>query len=198
MSLRPGDLTFGRLRSFQFQGTTAQSLVAWISPGGTLRVVTQPHADEILRCSALCINIAQLSLPGAVISDALGPPDGPLLTIFGPEPKHEWSYFYQKAELERQLLHWNDVAVLGDEAMKQGYEPDDLSEWFPFIEGYARAHRYVTAMDISNRMIEKYPDAVAPLSSLWLRVEREDPKNSTELSSALRAHGSNLMLQDGQ
>jgi hypothetical protein len=196
MSYIPGDLTFGRLRSFQFQGTTTQSLVAWISPGGTIRVVTQPYANEILRGSTLCINIAQLSRPETVISDAPALPGGPLLSIFGSEPKHEWPYFYQKAELDRQLQRWSDVSALGDEAMKQEYEPDDPSEWFPFIEGYARTRRYKTAVDISNRIIERYPDAVAPLSSLWQRVKREDLENSAELSATLRALGSKLVLQD--
>src|ERR1019366_8823995 len=37
--LRPGEPISGSLRPFWFQGTTSQSLVAWISPSGTFRVV---------------------------------------------------------------------------------------------------------------------------------------------------------------
>jgi hypothetical protein len=107
-------------------------------------------------------------------------------------------YFYQRAELERQLRHWDVVATLGDEAIKQGYKPVDPSEWFPFIEGYARAHRYRTAADISNDVLEEDPDALAALSSLWLRVKSEGLQNSSELSSALGDLEGKLMPQGRQ
>ncbi len=198
LSYRPGDPIVGRLRSFQFQGNTDQSLVSWISPSGTFRIVTQPYANEILRGSALCISLSYLSRPGEVIDDAPGLPAGPLLKIFGSEPKHEWLYFYQKAELERQLRDWDAVAMLGDEVIKQGYNPTDPSEWFPFIEGYARTHRYRRAVDISNRVLEESPDGLPALSSLWLRVKSDDLQNSAELNTALGVLGDKLMLQNGQ
>jgi hypothetical protein len=193
-----GDPIFGSVRTFQFQGNTAQSLVSWISPSGTFRIVTQPYANEILRSSLLCFNLSHLSQPGEVISNAPGLPDGPLLRILGPEPKHQWLYFYQKAELERQLNHWEAVANLGDEVMKQGYKPSDPSEWFPFIDGYTRTHRYRIAADISSGVLDECPDALVPLSSLWLRVKREDLQNSAELNSALRVLGDKLVLTDKQ
>jgi hypothetical protein len=197
MNLRytPGNSIFGNLRSFKFQGSTAQSLVAWISPSGTLRIVTKDGANEILRCTALCANISPRSRPEELISDAPGLPDGPLLRIFGPEPKHECLYFYQKAELERQLKHWEAVAALGDQVMGQGYKPVDPSEWFPFIDGFARAARYQTAIDLSNRLLEENPDAITPLSSLWLRVERDDNQRSSGLRSALHILGDKLVLK---
>jgi len=196
LSYRPDDPISGKLRLFQFQGTTAQCLVTWISPSGTFRIVTQPYANEVLRGSALCFNLSQLSQPGEVISDAPGLPAGPLLKIFGSELKRQWLYFYQKAELERQLKHWDAVAILGDEVRKEKYQPSDPSEWFPFIDGYARTHRYRTAADISLSVLEECPDAMAPLSSLWLRAKREDVPNSPELSSVLRLLEDKLMLRD--
>ena len=198
LSYRPGAPISGRVRSFQFQGTTAQSLVSWISPGGTIRVVSHPYENEILQGSALCLNISNLSQPGEVITDTQGLPNGPLLKMFGSEPKHEWLYFYQKAELERQLKHWDEVASLGDEAIKQGYKPGDPSEWFPFIEGYARAHKYETAVKISNAVLKESPDALAGLSSLWLRVKDEDSPNSAELIGALGVLRDELLLRGGQ
>jgi hypothetical protein len=196
LSYRPGEPIVGVVREFQFQGNTAQSLVSWISPSGTFRIVTQPYVNEILHGSALCLNISSLSQPGEVISNAPELPHGPLLKIFGSELRHEWLYFYQKGELERQLKNWDAVAMLGDEVIKQGYKPSDPSEWFPFIEGYARAHRYQTAVEISNSMLEESPDALAGLSSLWLRAKSEDSQNSPELNSALGALEGKLMLRD--
>ena len=144
--------------------------------------------DNCCNCGCTCdLYTSTVDSHNPARDNAPRPPDGPLLKIFGSEPKHEWPYFYQRAELERELKHWDAVALLGDEVMKQGYKPSDPSEWFPFIDGYARTHRYRTAADISNSVLEDCPDAMVPLSSLWLRIEREDPQNSAELSGALRA-----------
>jgi hypothetical protein len=197
LTYRPGDRIVGRVRWFSFEGTTTQSLVSWISPSGTLRIVAQPYAEEDLRCSAVCQNISYLSHPGEVISDAPGRPGGPLLDIFGSEPVHDWPYFYEKSELQRQLKHWDMVAMLGDQVTKRGYKPSDPSEWLPFIEGYARSHRYQTAIDLSNSVLQESPNAMAALSSLWLRVKSEDSP-SPELDSALSALRGKLWLQNGQ
>ncbi len=197
LSYKLGAPIFGHIRPYQFQGNTAKSLVSWISPSGTFRIITELYANEILRGPTLCLDLSYLSQPGEVISNAAGLPDGPPLKIFGSEPKHQWLYFYQKAELERQLKQWDAVAILGDEVMKQEYKPSDPSEWLPFIEGYARTHRHRTAVDISNIVLEQSPDALAALSSLWLRVKREDSHNSAELNSALSVLGGKLMLRDG-
>jgi hypothetical protein len=118
--------------------------------------------------------------------------------MFGPEPKHEWSYFYQKAELERQLQHWDAVASLGDDAVKQGYAPTDASEWFPFIDGYAHAHRYRTAEELTSRVLRESPESVSALSSLWLRCSRECSPKSEELTGALSDLKTNLMLDTAQ
>jgi hypothetical protein len=198
LSYRPGAPIAGRVRFFHFESTTAQSLIAWISPTGTLRIVTPRRVGEILRGSALCFNLSQLSQPEGVISDAPTLPDGPLHKILGAEPKHEWLYFYQRAELERQLGKWDAVAELGDEATKQSLTPRDPSEWFPFVDAYTRIHRYQTAANISIAMLKESPDAMASLSSLWVRVKREDAQNSLDLQNALGALGDKLVLVDWQ
>lgn len=197
LSYRPGDPVVARLRSFEFQGMAAQSFVSWLSPHGTLRVVEVPYADQILRGSLLCLNISHLSHPGEVISDTSRLPGGPLLSVFGSEPRHEWQYFYQKADLERQLKHWDAVALLGDEVMKGGYKPTDPSEWFPFIDGYAMSHRYQTAAAITTSVLRDSPDALVPLSALWRRVRREGSPDDRELSNALSDLRDRLMLPDG-
>jgi len=56
---------------------------------------------------------------------------------FGPEPAHEWCYFYEKADLAVQRLDWENASELGDEALALGFYPADQVEWFPFIQAYA-------------------------------------------------------------
>ena len=65
----------------------------------------------------------------------------PLESVFGPEPAHEWCWYYQQASLARQAGDWETVATLGDEALKLGYYPADSVEWFPFMQAYAALGR---------------------------------------------------------
>jgi hypothetical protein len=61
----------------------------------------------------------------------------PLGFVFGAEPARGWCYFYQKAELARQLGDWDTVAALGAEAARQNLVPADPVEWTPFLQTYA-------------------------------------------------------------
>ena len=66
----------------------------------------------------------------------------PVPNVFSPEPDHGWCYYFEKAELARQVEDWEKVVELGDEARRVGFAPADGTEWLPFIEGYASAGRY--------------------------------------------------------
>ncbi len=62
----------------------------------------------------------------------------PPLDIFGPEPAHDWCYYYQKATLARQRGDWDEILSFGEEASSQGLAPKDLIEWMPFLHAYAQ------------------------------------------------------------
>jgi len=79
--------------------------------------------------------------------------------IFGPEPEHDWCYFYQKAELARQYGDWETIVELGDQVEKNGFTPAVGMEYEPFIEGYAHQGKWETAYlltkkanDLTNNM----------------------------------------------
>ena len=59
--------------------------------------------------------IAKYSDVGLI--DTTGEPATPSAEIFGPEPAHNWCYFYQKIDLARQELDWQAAADLADEAL---------------------------------------------------------------------------------
>ncbi|HEX9840036.1 MAG TPA: hypothetical protein VGA72_11840 [Anaerolineales bacterium] len=66
-------------------------------------------------------------------------PHTPPTVVFGPEPLHGWCYFYEKADLARQSGDWKEVLALGNEALDQGFAPQDPVEWIPFLQAYAVA-----------------------------------------------------------
>ncbi len=60
---------------------------------------------------------------------------------FEDEPSHSWCYFYEKAAYFRQIGELDQIAKLGDQALRAGYYATDLVEWLPFIEAYAQLDR---------------------------------------------------------
>jgi hypothetical protein len=71
----------------------------------------------------------------SVLTD--GPAPAPPSLVFGPEPEHDWCFYYQKADLARQRGDWAEIVLLGEEASKNGLVPADPIEWLPFLQAYA-------------------------------------------------------------
>ncbi|MCU1313456.1 MAG: hypothetical protein JWM54_1213 [Acidobacteriaceae bacterium] len=176
----PQEPVSGEVRSFVFQGRADQSVVVSISPAGTLRLVNPEEPLEVPECNTSCLVLTRISHPEELIRDSPARRVAPLLAIFGQEPNRDWLYFFQKAELERQLQHWAAVATLADEANRQGYKPVDASEWFPFIEGYARVRKFDVAEQLSERIVTKSADLCSPMALLWERMEREGAVDAAE------------------
>lgn len=61
----------------------------------------------------------------------------PPFVVFGAEPERDWCFYYQKADLARQLGEWEQIPDLLKEALNQGYYPEDGLEWMPFLQAYA-------------------------------------------------------------
>ena len=55
------------------------------------------------------------------------------------ETGSSWCYYYEKASLAAEAENWEQVADLAKTAFTIDDHPDDASERFPFIEGFARA-----------------------------------------------------------
>jgi hypothetical protein len=85
------------------------------------------------------INQIEIDLPFASPSEE----------IFGPEPEHNWCYYYQKASYARQIGDWQEVVRLADEARLKGLNPRDHIEWMPFFEGYASVGRDKEARNLA-------------------------------------------------
>jgi len=57
-------------------------------------------------------------------------------SIFGPEPPHDWCYYYQQVALARQQGDWEAIPALHEEALGLGLYPNDSVEWMPFMQAY--------------------------------------------------------------
>jgi hypothetical protein len=72
--------------------------------------------------------------------------------VFGAEPVPEWCYYYQKAQLARQLEDWEEVTKIGDEVDKLGLHPNDPIEWMPFLQAATFSGDQKLVKQISTRI----------------------------------------------
>jgi len=91
----------------------------------------------------------------------------PPVVIFGPEPDHEWCYYYQKISLAEQRGDWEGAASLADEASELGYGPNNPSEWIPVFEAYVNLERFEDAQNIASQIKKNDDLAYLYCSQSW-------------------------------
>jgi len=79
----------------------------------------------------------------------------PRQDLFGSEPRHDWCYYFQKAQLARQQQDWQAVSQLGDEALTAGYTPNDQMEWLVFLQAFA----YTGSLHFEKVLVKVKSDA---------------------------------------
>ena len=167
-----------------FYGNTSQVVVIDFSPPGCLRVL-DPQVDTenryllpLLRDAAILTNTSMIHEEVAAMPESL----------FGTEPAHKWCYYFEKADLARQLGRWDEVVKLGNQAFDLDDSPNNPVERFVFIEGYAHAGNWARAVELSKESYRVSRDFVGPLlCRLWERIEAEttdSPERSEALSEA--------------
>ena len=72
--------------------------------------------------------------------------------IFGAEPAHDWCYYYQKADLARQVGDWQGIADLNQQVASLGLHPNDPIEWMPFLQAAAVLGDEKQVKQISTRI----------------------------------------------
>jgi len=163
------DIAF-QYRTVDFEGSTSQAVTILVPPNACLHVLDPVYAggDTYERQPRFLRDAIPLSNPDLILPNAK-PPEMPA-ALFGKEPAHTWCYYYEKAELARQMGDWKMVTQLGNEARAQGFVPGDALEWLPFIEGYVLTGEYETARELS---LLAYRDDSRPRKGLcyaWQRI----------------------------
>jgi hypothetical protein len=171
--LERGRALTASFRTFEFTGSSLDSLVVYYKPGAgrCLWVLSPEDADN-----PELPELTRQALPAANLSRIEPQPRAPLpADLFGKEPAHTWCYFYQKAELARQQSDWRAVADLGDQAEGLGYQPGNANEWLPFIEGYAMSGRWPAAQQRTEEALAMDSEIAPRLCILWGRISVKRP-----------------------
>jgi hypothetical protein len=168
--LKPDSTIWLPYRTVTFNGNNSQAIVIYVPPRGCLRVLDPALGDAETYAKfpeSLTAPIA-ISDPARIITTAstTSLPDPPFIK----EPAHTWCYFYEKAELARQMGEWNKVIELGHEAGQRGLAPQEALEWLPFIEAYARTGDWKSAEATARLALKADPKVQRGLCVLWKRV----------------------------
>ena len=142
-----------------FKGKTDNSILFYYNPPSCLKILdpeydqgiifapiyTISHDRAVVKSPQIlsplasqALKLSNVSLINPLPAHIARPP----LAVFKDDPKTTWCYFFQKAEVARQIGDWEQVAAIAGEAAKGKFYPQDLSENLPFIEAYGRLGRW--------------------------------------------------------
>jgi hypothetical protein len=168
-------------RTVSFYGNTSQAVVIYMPRDGCLRVLdpSQGDVETYGNLPEVLTNAIPLSDPSRIITD----PKTVATPMFFSEPKHEWCYYFTKAELAQQMGDYQKVISLGNEAASLGYRPTDQNEWLVFIKAHALTGDIQTAKSLSTDALKEDARVHRGICVAWQQVWDKGPaekKNEIE------------------
>ena len=111
-----------------------------------------------------------------------------LQSVFSPEPKHDWCYYFQKADLAVQQKQWDTVQQLWREVESKKLSTAAPMEYLPFIYGTASAGDIQTALSISKSAKKLDHKINAPICRAWEQIflDQSVAGDATDLQQEVR------------
>ncbi len=151
-------------RNLKFSGNTSQAIsIVHQGADRCLQVLDAPYANEPFYTTNQ-EQLVSVSNVSRIRTDSAEPPDA---NVFGPEPPHQWCYYFEKADLARQRQDWKTVLLLEKQAREQGFTPKFGPEYLPFIEAYAHTGNWQKAFDSSLAAQAVITEMEPLLCSTW-------------------------------
>jgi hypothetical protein len=190
LSLKPNTPVEYDFLAGKFSGNTSQAVVFYYAPPRCLRLL-DPLIDaenRLIPDDSYLRDAALLSSTAPILSE----PTARMPEIYAPEPAHGWCYYFQKADLARQMGDWVTVAQLGDAAFALKDYPNDPVERFVFIEGYTHTADWKKAVELSMDSYQVSKKVIGPLlCKLWDRIA-QNTESTSEQKATLGAIRSKL------
>jgi len=161
-------------RSFSFTGNTTDTVVIQYDPPGCLQVLDSQYANAGIIPNLTDQEAAQIPLSN--LDRIITSPEEskyPPIEIVGEEIEHGWCYYFEKADLARQIGDWNTVIQLKNEADELGLSPRNPSEWLPFFEAYVQMEQWGEASALINASLFVEDKYVPGILITWDRIMSE-------------------------
>jgi len=174
-AIEPGAPIYIDYRATRFSGSTDQAILVFQQPPRCLKVM-EPQFDGNWPYKPLYIPEA-LPLSKTNLIQSNGSSAAPPENIFGPEPTHDWCYYFQKAELARQFGEWETIVTLGEQASHLGkvFSRETASELVPFVDGYARAGHLEQAVQLTKQAYQAGAKTKNILCQTWYFINESSP-----------------------
>ena len=93
------------------------------------------------------------------------------IPMYFPRPEEKpWCYFYEKAELSRQMGDYPQIVNLWREAYALSLQPAVDLEYLPFIEGLGMSSKTEEALTLSKTVLNSTPFTRKSLCNIWDRI----------------------------
>ena len=180
--LEPGIPITQKYRSLEFNGNTSDMVVIYQVEEGCLRVLDPVFNNQT--------NIPKMKdpLPKAILLSNLDriitDPEIPALPVpqfFSQPIEASWCYYYEKADLARQVADYGEIVSLREESKSLNLTPLDITEYYPFVEGLGFTGKLDEAIELSRQMVAEKASSRKGLCQIWGRIENNGVENQSDL-----------------
>ncbi len=171
-------------RTLTFYGSTSQALVVYVNPPACLRIIDPVVDARLPQKPNYLAEMLPLSNLNTILPDA-DPPAQPPAAIFGSEPEPDWCYYFEKADLARQLGDWSQVVNLGEQAfnLNQRLYEVNAPELTPYIEGYAHLGQWQEAQQLTQQAYQLSTRMQRMLCATWGRIAQSTSPDGAQQAS---------------
>ncbi len=160
-----------------FQGNTSQAVAFYYNPPGCARVLDPVVERDNYTLPLYLRRAMTLSTTEPILPDGSPeiPPGSPELppVLFGKGNQESWCYYFERADLARQQKDWARAVELSEQGLATGDYPNDPTERFPAIEGYAHVGDWENALEQSRLAAGVAPVYEIVVCRLWERIRQE-------------------------
>ena len=154
--------------SYEFNGSTRESLIIFYKPPGCLRVLDKNKGHKYLipaNYPEVRQALAFSDLERIILN--IEDQQNQFYPLFDGRDIKDWCYFFEKADLARQRRNWKKIRLIGDTALSQFELIENPSEYIPFIEGYALTGHWSRAESLTYKALEMDESITPLLCSAW-------------------------------
>lgn len=169
----PGNSIHYSFRHLDFSGNT-DSLIVFYKPGnGCLRLLSPDDSPEEFTFSQRKWFWDQ-AIPLSNLDQIITNPESPaipLVKYFGNVDTDQWCYYYEKADLARQLDNWGQVIEYYNQASAHGFRSTNNQEMLPLIEAYLQTGQIDQAITLGSHLFTTDATDIAGVCKLFKRME---------------------------
>jgi hypothetical protein len=170
--LDPNINIFLKYRAVEFHGNTSDTIVLYQPETGCLRVLDEQYSGQetIPNYDSPSAKAIALSNLDRIITH----PDIPALPIpnyFDQSNIKPWCYYYEKAELARQVGDYGQIVSLWEQANNNSYKPSEAAEYLPFIEGLGFQGKLEEMVLLTQSAMNQKPSIRKSICKIWGRIE---------------------------